>query len=274
MASGLIDPYKSKNRPTSQGQAGPYQGNLQTDFSNIGSIRGDMNQQARQWNAMTSGRDRDVRGAADAHYQLTHANEGTNSQEQLALFNMYQGRIKQKNALAEQIHGNDEQKRNSISSIYGTAKQALGQGLKNTRENFNRRGLLYSGLRESGESKVRGGVGAQMSGSIADTNREYANSLEKSKQAYASVGFASAKENMELANQAFHTVNQNNIARMQAFQQFAGGLGQAAGYAYGSQKPGQAEQPAGPSGPSYYDTSFTNNYYDSPRSGLLSERTA
>lgn len=285
MASGLINPYKnngqasygpiqSRNRSASPLQSGPYQGNLQTDFSDVGRIQGgDTFNQLKRLEAMPGRNDRDVRGAADAHYQLTHVNEGTNGAEQLALFNMYQGRIKQKNALAEQIGGNEEQKKNSISSIYGNASQALGQGLKSTRENFNRRGLLYSGMRESGEASVRGGVGAKLAGDVSGTNREYANSLEKAKQAYASIGMASAQENMNLANQAFQTVNQNNIARLQAYQQFAGGLGQAAGYAYGSYgskgaQPGAPQSQGGGlvSGNGVYGV---DSNFDSSRMGLV-----
>ncbi len=251
MAAGIFNPYGGATKKQAQGQdtsmplpkregsaSDPYRGGLMTNFDwlknvNTMGVGGYNYDQANRMLAQAGQNDRDVSGAAAAYNERLHPLAGTNSAEQAALYDMYMGRINQRNSLAEQIQNTEGEGKNAaIHDIYGEATRALGQGLKKTRENYNSRGLLYSGLREGGEGAMRAAVGSKLSSDIAGTNREMANSAEKAKQAYAAVGLQNQKEMIDLANQAYDTVSRNAVARAQAYQQFAGGLGGLAALGY------------------------------------------
>lgn len=241
-------------------QQGPYRGGFQTSFNFNGNGRDE---------TAFYDQDADERGAANAAYEMAHPTEGTDMAATTALNNMYKGRLATKNSLAETIAGAGANERKQEDILTGAAGEALGQGLKNTRQNYNSRGLLYSGIRQGGEQKVKQGVASGLDASISETRRESANSVSSAQNAYAAVDLANAQESLNLAHQAFDTASQNNIARLQAMQQLGSGVGAVAGYAMGTYGGNRTAAPAGPSGPSYYDTSATNNYFDSPRSGLL-----
>lgn len=249
---------------------GEYQGNLQTNFT--GQSGDNYGGAVANYRGATS-QDSDVLGAQRVANETADAyagkNDGVDYAANNALLNMYKGRIQTKNALAEQIAGNEGQRKNEISSIYGEAGNAARQGTRNTRENFNSRGLLYSGMREGGENAVRSAVGSKMSSDISGTNREAANSLAKAKNAYASVGLQNAQENLKLADEAVTTSSKNNIARLQAYQQMWGGIGQAAGSIYGSYNKSQGAP--SPQGKSDFDFGRTGYQGDvnSNNSGLM-----
>ncbi len=204
-------------------QSGPYRGGLLTNFGDNDTSR-----------AAAADSDPDVAGAAAAMGQMTHGDSGTNHNEQAALYNTYLGRIGEKNTLANQIQSepgllNQEQDLNK--SVSG---QAMGQGLKNTRQNYNNRGLLYSGAREGGEEAVKTQGASNLAQAMAGTARDSANRTSTAQNAYAAVDLASAQDQLNRATNAFDTANANNIARTQAMQQLGSGLGQAAGTIAGS----------------------------------------
>jgi hypothetical protein len=120
------------------------------------------------------------------------------------------------------------------------ASDAMGQGIRNTRQNYNQRGLLYSGMREGGEAKVRAQTAGTLESQIASTRQDYAKATDAKQQALVSLGMADEKEKLDRANALFETTTKNNIARQQAFQQLGEGVGYAAGAYYGSHN-----QPAG-----------------------------
>lgn len=218
-----------------QSQVGAYQGGLQTDFS--GSQTG-INNAGDANNYGATSNDSDVLEAqrlTNENFAASHGqNQGVDFNHNNALIDMYKTRIGLKNSLAEQIGAapgllNQEQDVNKAVS-----GQAVGEGLKNTRQNYNSRGLLYSGMREGGEGKVKAAGASQLANAMASTSRESANTLDAAKAAYASVDLASQQDHLDRANQAFDTANANNIARLQAMQQLGSGVGAAAGYAAGS----------------------------------------
>jgi len=110
------------------------------------------------------------------------------------------------------------------------ANTALGEGVSNTRKNYNNRGMLYSGLRESGENSVKSNVASSLAKGMAGTTRDYQQTLDKRKQALASIGLQQQQQALEQASQAFEMTTRNNVARAQAMQQ----LGEGVGRAYGS----------------------------------------
>lgn len=146
----------------------------------------------------------------------------------------YQQRSRQRSGLNQALAGQGEQQRAEEDLIKQEANQALGSGIKSTRENFNRRGLLFSGLREGGEQKVRSGVAAQTAQNLGGVAKDYANLADSRKQALASLELQNAQQMQQMADQAFETTNRNNIARRQAYQQLGQGIGAAAGSYYGS----------------------------------------
>lgn len=204
----------------------PYQGGLQTEFSNT-AIRGP---RTGNFNYDSSGaNDQDVRGAQKYQNMIDNPNEGSDYNSDNANLQMYKSRIGLKNSLAERIaHGNMELQ-DEKDSVVDSANQALDSGTRNTRQNYNQRGLLYSGMREGGEQAVRGAVAGQYARGMAGAERDVANSVQGAKNAYAAVDLANQQEQLKMANAAFDTAHANNIARLQAMQQLGAGVGYAGG---------------------------------------------
>jgi hypothetical protein len=245
--------------------AQPYQGGLNTDFSGLQDSTplysgngSDDSQRAGNSKYMSNvsginGNDPDEVQANYQAWQLQNNPEGMDTAASQALENMYTGRIGEKNSLAQQIAGSDSQLTQQQDLNKAAAGSAVGQGLKNTRQNFNDRGLLYSGAREGGEAAVKAAGASQLATSMAGTARDAANSKTAAENAYASVDLATQQANLNLSNQAFDTASANNIARLQATQQLAGGVGTAIGTIAGSQSPSgpSYQNPAGGLGSSY-----------------------
>ncbi len=219
-------------------QSGPYRGGLLTDYRGSADTFVAGGDAVMKNNAALGDADSDVRGAAAAQNQLdseTQGNTGVSNAEQMALLNMYKGRIGLKNSLSEQIGGADDMVKQEQDLERAAAGSAVGQGIKTTRQNYNGRGLLYSGMREGGEQNIRQAGAAQLASSMASSAREGANAKSAAQNAYASVDLANQQEMLQRSNEAFDTANANSIARRQAMQQLGAGLGAAAGSFAGSQ---------------------------------------
>ena len=202
--------------------------------------------------------DPDVRGAQAAYNQFASPDAGTSRAEQQALLNMYTGRLKTKNALGQEINQNPTLEGQSAENLMNEANNTAAQGVNKTRSNFAQRGLLFSGARQGAEQQVRSNVGSALSSGLSENTRDYTNATEAAKTAYGSVDLANAQQSLDLANQAYATATQNNIARLQAMQQLGGGIGAAAGTIAGNN--------------SYYGTNPTANW--SPgQSGYFSGNT-
>lgn len=216
-----------------QGPQGSYAGGLPTDFNSRYSS--DPNNVYRDY---SSSSDSDVRQAQRLTNENASAaaglNDGVDSQANQAMIDMYKGRIGMKNTLAQQIASSPQQLQMQKDQVTGATNRALDQGTRNTRQNFNSRGLLYSGMREGGEQAVRGAVAGQYGRGMAGAERDNANSVSAAQNAYAAVDLANQKDAMDKANAAFDTASANNIARLQAMQQLGAGVGQSAGMIAGS----------------------------------------
>ncbi len=259
-AASPTNPNGTKTTAAPATAISPYQGGLTSDFSGLantaeenafhGPDGGQDGQDTSRLNNKkymsnlqgANGTDPDVVQANYQAWQLANHPGGMDTAESQALFNMYQGRIGEKNSLASQIAGSDSQLAQQQDLNKATAGSAVGEGLKNTRQNYNDRGLLYSGARQGGEAAVRASGASQLASSMAGTARDAANAKTTAQNAYASVDLANQQDSLNRATQAFDTANANNIARLQAFQQLGSGLGSAAGSIAGSQST---------SGPSY-----------------------
>lgn len=244
-------------------QSGPYRGGLQSNFDWTTNPSSDY-QSGYRYGALEDS-DSDVRQAANLSWEMQNPNAGSSHDDLQSRFNQVKGRIGMKNSLAEQIANNAKSEREQ-EDIYGLSSgQALGEGLKNTRQNYNSRGLLYSGMRQTGENQVKGAVAGQLASSVAGSKRDSSNSLTAAQNAYASVDLANQQESLQLAHQAFDTANANSIARLQAMQQLGSGVGGLAGTIAGSYRRSPASTPAAAqSQPAYSGTDSYNSFYDSP----------
>jgi hypothetical protein len=176
-----------------------------------------------------------------------------------ALANL-EARDTQRRGLIQGIESMPGQFQEETDLLKGEANRALESGLSNTRKNFNKRGLLYSGLREGGEQSVKGGVASSLASGMAGATRDYQNLLDQRKQALASLGLQTQAQQLEAANQAFEMTQRNNVARAQAFQQ----LGQGVGYGAGMWAGGAfSREPSTPSTGGY--SSGMNSYGNQPR---------
>lgn len=151
-----------------------------------------------------------------------------------------------KKALAGSITDAPKNLQEEIGLLRGDAGQALDTGLRQTRSNFNNRGLLYSGMRQGGEQQVRGRVAGALASSEAQARRDTENLLTERKKAFASIGLAEQEARNQMAQQAFEKSYQNSIARRQALQELGQGVGQAAGY-YMQSRDNRASNPPGTS---------------------------
>lgn len=157
--------------------------------------------------------------------------------------NRYLAQAGQRKELKGQLGGLAGLQRQEEHVLKNEANQAIGEGVKNTRQNFNQRGLLYGGMREGGEQNVKAQGAATLSAGLAGVKRDYANQADATKAAIANIGLKTQQEAMQRANMVMETNMRNNVARQQAYQQLGEGVGYAAGAAYGSMNKKPAVQP-------------------------------
>jgi hypothetical protein len=249
LLNGTATPSASTASPAASGTQ-PYQGGLQTNFTNQSAyiapagFRG--GESGYNYNTGNSS-DADVNAAQYLTNEMGNAaagkDSGVDSAADQAQLNMYEGRIVEKNSLSDAINQNPALEAQAEDTDRSAANSSLASGVKNTQQNYNNRGLLYSGMRQGGEDSVREGVASQMASNLAGTKSDYANSLTSAKNAYASVDLANAQDQIDRSNAAFDTANQNNIARLQAQQQLGEGLGKAVGGVMGSMNSTPAVSP-------------------------------
>lgn len=173
----------------------------------------------------------------------------------------YEARSAQRQGLIQGIEDLPDQYGNEVNQLTREAGRAQGEGVSNTRKNFNRRGLLYSGLRESGEQGVKNSVASNLQSGVSGATRDYQNLLNSRKQALAGIELASKQEALNNANAAFEMTTRNNVARAQALQQLGEGVGYAAGSYYGRKSPTPSAGSDGGGGSMNDALSMSNNSY-------------
>lgn len=112
--------------------------------------------------------------------------------------------------------------------------QALEQGLKGTRQNFNRRGLLYSGLREAGEQSARGRVASEMANQKVQVNQDLGKQAQAKYQAAAQAGLQGYQDAVNREAEIAGISLQNQVARAQLMQQLGATTGQIGALGYGA----------------------------------------
>lgn len=156
-------------------------------------------------------------------------NNGFSYNEQDALLNSLKSRINAKNNLGLQIAGAQGQLNSQLEIDKYMANRALGEGLRNTRQNLSQRGALYSDARAGAEQGLRNRVSSQLKSTMAADTSEYQSGVDKAKEQYTAIQNHTEAQNLNIASQAIEINMQNQIARAQAFQQLGQGVGYAAG---------------------------------------------
>lgn len=120
------------------------------------------------------------------------------------------------------------------NQIQNEGELALESGVKHNNQDFNRRGLLYSGLRQAGETGVRGRVASTMASQRSQSNQDLDKlAVAKSTKA-AQVGLQGYQDAVNREAEIAGVNLQNQVARAQAMQQLGNTVGYGVGAYYGS----------------------------------------
>lgn len=141
------------------------------------------------------------------------------------------------------------------NQIQSEGDLALQSGVKHNNQDFNRRGLLYSGLREAGETGVRGRVASTMATQRAQSNQDLTKMGTAKYTKAAQVGLQGYQDAVNREAEIEGVNLQNQVARAQAMQQ----LGQTAGYGIGAYY-GSRQTPASNGINSNYTPNMSNEF--------------
>lgn len=265
----------ARNNNTSGQRAGPeFQGNgewwddLSLADSNVKNRDGDLYHAAMMQRYIMG--DQRYRGDAQAWAGTLNTDTVKSAIEGL------RARAGQRSGLKNQLSSLSGEQMKEESLLKREADRAVGQGVQKTRENYNRRGLLYSGMREGGEQGVRAQGAAQLQGTISDSRRDYAKKADATKEAIAKLGMAQQQQALELQRQVFETSMRNSVARQQAFQQLGSGVGylvgaglagRGSGGNYDNMNPNANNYERLPSRPAYLGDASNNDMTDAMRTG-------
>jgi hypothetical protein len=135
----------------------------------------------------------------------------------------------------EGIGGYKSERVQGLLPSFGIAKE---EGVRRTRENFGRRGLLYSGLGQKGEAETRGAVQGEFNRAVAGINQEAEEIATRKEKAAAALGLEQMSMLMGQAEQYYNISAENDIARRRALGNLASGIGYGAGAYFGNQSQG------------------------------------
>lgn len=167
-------------------------------------------------------------------------------------------------ALRNRLYGEAQQFEQGLGGMQKSASDqiqregdlAQKEGLQGTRRGYNRRGLLYSGLREGGEQSVRGRVASTMSQQKAQSNKELTDMAKAKWTTAAQAGLQGYQDAVNREAEIEGINLQNQVARAQSMQQLGQIGGQAAGSYYANRNTA-APAPAQQGG--YQPASYTNS---------------
>lgn len=225
------------------GDSTNYSGNIQSSYANTGgTVNGAQaggyfpngwNQSSTFSGPNAAQTDPDAEAYAEIGNEEAQAraglNPGVSYSADDALESMYGSRIGVKNTLGQDIANAPGLLGSQLGQDQAVANQQIGQGVQNTRYNYNSRGLLYSGLEQGGENQVRSQGALALEAQEASDVSQAQQAQTQYRAMYNQVDLNSQAQNLQLATQAVNIGLQNQTARSQALQQFGGGIGQGAG---------------------------------------------
>jgi hypothetical protein len=158
------------------------------------------------------------------------------------------GEDPQVTALRNKLYGEAKQFReglpglqaNASSQIEREGNQAVATAVKGTRQGYNSRGLLYSGMREGAELGAKSRIASTMAEQRTQSNKSLQDLAAAKENTAMQVGMQGYQQALQRQDQIEQINLQNSIARTQALQQ----LSQVAGYAAGSIY-GKSNSPSG-----------------------------
>jgi len=125
-------------------------------------------------------------------------------------------------------------KERAFGAVENTGRKQAGEEIKDIRKGTQRRGLLYSGLREGAEAGAIGGMQSR----VAQQESQIADEMEGRKQelqeASATAGLNKLAAEAGLATGDVNMTLQNALARRQSMSSLMGGIGGIAGSYLGS----------------------------------------
>lgn len=121
-----------------------------------------------------------------------------------------------------------------MAGLIPTFQIAEQQGVKRTKENYARRGLLYSGKAVQDVTSVRGQVASEMAKSRQEINKETEKIALAKEQAAIATALDARAQLLQTAEMYYNLNQQNQIERRRAAGAIAQGLGYAAGAYYGN----------------------------------------
>lgn len=154
-------------------------------------------------------------------------------------------------------------KQNQFMGLLPSFQMAEDQGVRRTRENMSRRGLLYSGLAKEAEGQVKGQLATQIASAKSGISKEAEQIADAKERASAAMGLDMINQLLGQAEQYYNISFENNLARRRAIGQIAAGVGYGAGALYGT-KSAQTN-----ANPSYGDYNSTNFAQSTEYGGLL-----
>lgn len=127
-------------------------------------------------------------------------------------------------------------KERAFGAAADVGRKEVGQEIGNIRKGTQRRGLLYSGLREGAEAGAVGDMQSRVASQQSQIADEMENRRQELQDAAAQAGLGKMAAEAGLASGDINMTLQNALARRQAMGSLLGGIGGLAGAYIGSKK--------------------------------------
>ena len=136
----------------------------------------------------------------------------------------------QNQKLADEFRGNQERTKEDIfGNVAGAERRRLSQEQIDTNAGFNRRGLLYSGLRQNENLQNRAASQGRLASARQDINSQVAQRQAELDRNAISGGLNQAQTQAQIQDQVYAGAMANLMGRNQAVQSLFGAGGLAAG---------------------------------------------
>lgn len=147
------------------------------------------------------------------------------------------GQMQKQNAYAKELQANQPGLMERQASIQrGQGRGALAGAMAGNRQNFNSRGLLFSGLRKGAESGLQAQGASNLAGGISESNRGVMDQTNAARQAAIGTGQQVANLDQQRESNRVEALMQALGKRSEAMGSAGRGLGSMAGMMAGGMK--------------------------------------
>lgn len=126
------------------------------------------------------------------------------------------------------------------SGVADQGRRGLAEQMSGIKTASNKRGLLYSGLRQGAQTGAQAQMAGNVAGQRAQINQDTESQAQKMEQAAAQSGLVARGQQIETADNAYNEALQKHSAGREQAQAIGSAAGQGAGMvagAYGRNKP-------------------------------------